>query len=585
MECLGVSKSFCEWEYARLNKIDTNKDMSLIQYVDHLKQIPVYADAKSAIYLHHTEADEMGNCFVGTATVFISHAWGMSAYDFFEVLLRGMADSDYAWIDLYMYTQFGNGDGSTAAWIKRFEGLIGSIGSVLAILTPWRNPVPLTRIWCLFEMVCAMRTNVVLKILLPHEETTSLRSDVLKSYDSVMDMLTTIRFENAQATKVEDLHAISQVVAEMPGGAHQVNVVIKKHMRQWMLENVKACVDNGGEGLEYARLLSQAGLIMMEHGNHILAVEYLHRCIAIETQELGRYHVACATTLVNIGSVYFKMSDLDQALKFYLTGLAVYKKQSQAQISQLSVKISTCLNNIGAVYRGKEDNDTALHYLSQAVVLDENNLLENNTPELRLNVAKVYSIIGATHMGKGDLEQALGYMLKCLPIQEQDLGAEHPTTAATYNSMGLIHSRRGEFAKALEYLHKALAVYEKQLGEQHHTISNTYNNIAGVYRQQNNFDDALVFTRKALALQEAQFGVNHPATLTSLGNIGILYRSKGHIDDALRFLLRAVNVATHDQGGLVDSSGMAHYYVIIEHCYKDKGDKVQAQVWHNKRCE
>ena len=69
---------------------------------------------------------------VGPATVFVSHAWMMSTKEFFEVCLANMGDDDYGWIDIFVYPQFGEGDGSTAAWIERFDSLILGIGKVVS---------------------------------------------------------------------------------------------------------------------------------------------------------------------------------------------------------------------------------------------------------------------------------------------------------------------------------------------------------------------------------------------------------------------------------------------------------------------
>ena len=67
--------------------------------------------------------------------VFVSHAWMMSTKEFFEVCLANMGDDDYGWIDIFVYPQFGEGDGSTATWIDRFDSLIVGIGKVVSLCT------------------------------------------------------------------------------------------------------------------------------------------------------------------------------------------------------------------------------------------------------------------------------------------------------------------------------------------------------------------------------------------------------------------------------------------------------------------
>ena len=97
-----------------------------------------------------------GRLIVGSATLFLSHAWMMETGEFLDVTIANMGEEDYAWIDIFVYPQFSEGDGSTGAWIKRFDNMIVGIGKVVAVMNRWRKPIPLERIWCLFELVCAM---------------------------------------------------------------------------------------------------------------------------------------------------------------------------------------------------------------------------------------------------------------------------------------------------------------------------------------------------------------------------------------------------------------------------------------------
>ena len=97
-----------------------------------------------------------GRLIVDSATLFLSHAWMMETGEFLDVTIANMDEEDYAWIDIFVYPQFSEGDGSTGAWIKRFDNMIVGIGKVVAVMNRWRKPIPLERIWCLFELVCAM---------------------------------------------------------------------------------------------------------------------------------------------------------------------------------------------------------------------------------------------------------------------------------------------------------------------------------------------------------------------------------------------------------------------------------------------
>ena len=60
------------------------------------------------------------------------HAWMMETGEFLDVTIANMGEEDYAWIDIFVYPQFSEGDGSTGAWIKRFDNMIVGIGKVVS---------------------------------------------------------------------------------------------------------------------------------------------------------------------------------------------------------------------------------------------------------------------------------------------------------------------------------------------------------------------------------------------------------------------------------------------------------------------
>ena len=76
-----------------------------------------------------------GRLIVDSATLFLSHAWMMETGEFLDVTIANMGEEDYAWIDIFVYPQFSEGDGSTGAWIKRFDNMIVGIGKVVRCRT------------------------------------------------------------------------------------------------------------------------------------------------------------------------------------------------------------------------------------------------------------------------------------------------------------------------------------------------------------------------------------------------------------------------------------------------------------------
>ena len=70
---------------------------------------------------------------VGRATLFVSSALEMSTKEFFEVLIAELGDEDFAYIELFVYPQFGVRETGADGWMKRVNELIVRIGKVLGL--------------------------------------------------------------------------------------------------------------------------------------------------------------------------------------------------------------------------------------------------------------------------------------------------------------------------------------------------------------------------------------------------------------------------------------------------------------------
>lgn len=97
---------------------------------------------------------------VKPATVFISHAWNYNFLDVVDSLYHHFQDkslysSTYIWLDIFSINQHDESvKGDFNWWNQTFKGAITQIAHTLLILSPWKDPLPLRRAWCLFEIFC-----------------------------------------------------------------------------------------------------------------------------------------------------------------------------------------------------------------------------------------------------------------------------------------------------------------------------------------------------------------------------------------------------------------------------------------------
>lgn len=87
---------------------------------------------------------------VGISTMFVSHAWKYKFLDVCDTIyshLQSCSESEnaYIWFDLFSNNQHGAAALPFEWWCGTFKNAIAEIGHVVMVLSPWRDPIPLTR--------------------------------------------------------------------------------------------------------------------------------------------------------------------------------------------------------------------------------------------------------------------------------------------------------------------------------------------------------------------------------------------------------------------------------------------------------
>ena len=261
--------------------------------------------SKSFIHQYADLRDETtGVPLVSTATVFVSHAWRYSFYDVVVDVMEQYAKqfpNAYFWFDLFINNQNEISTKDFDWFSQTFRNSVREIGQVLLVFSPWDDPMPIKRAWCLFEIHNALQeTKVGLSIHLPEGEVQQLRAGVMKGADSIVQVLSEIQAEKAEAKTESDKNMIFDVIKNSEGGFLDVNKRVKNELRGWNTKQLKTLADQEPE-------------------NHLL---------------LGK-----------IGGVFDAFGNLDEALAFYFNALEIQQKEDKDKAETGKDMVSTYYNN------------------------------------------------------------------------------------------------------------------------------------------------------------------------------------------------------------------------------------------------
>ena len=207
---------------------------------------------------------------VARATHFVSHAW---KYDARRVAatLREWSDRDLAvggvasgaavgesgadcgvdgvqshrfWFDSFVLDQHAAAAGkfTSTFWFHGFSSAIETMGHSLPIFMPWRNAIPLTRAWCVYEIAVSAQVKARMTFLLPPNERSEMldslsAADRIHQFVQLNEMLAAVALERAEGG-ADDRAQIMAFAEEH--GMSRLNGHVCTALREWLLRSATA---------------------------------------------------------------------------------------------------------------------------------------------------------------------------------------------------------------------------------------------------------------------------------------------------------------------------------------------------------
>lgn len=345
----------------------------------------------------------------------------------------------------------------------------------------------------------------------------------------------------------------------------------------------------------YARLLE-------DYGSYEKSLTTYLRQLTISKELYGGNSVQLTKSYNNIGCVYLRLGELDQALKYIRIALNLSESRVGKDLHPLTLMynipginkvfsketyledhffMSSSYNNLGQIYYAKKEFLNALKYHKKAKDIAEkilatktNGVLgpwlrqkEEREKKLALSqIATAYDNIALDYLAQKKYSEALENQLKALEIFEKELESEQSDIAICYDNIGMTLQEQGELLLALEYYTKAFKIFEKVLGPKHpetfvclNRIRYAYIILATIHFQQNDYLSALEYSKIALGLSGRTMGQDHSETNTIRDNVNMI----------IDILINQENfhnvIVFHDElGGSLRKRGFSKEYLLLQ---------------------
>jgi tetratricopeptide (TPR) repeat protein len=469
---------------------------------------------------------------VSQPIVFISHAWKYKFLDVMDAirnyfLSSSRTSSDPAadppgdpiiWFDLFTNNQHDAPDLDFTWWSTTFQQAIHDIGTTVMVLSPWSDPIPLTRAWCLYEIYCTIHTQSVFEIAMSSVEKESFVRTLGSDLNCVKQLLSVVNVERSEAWNPLDLQRIFEIVQKTVG-FNEINSLVSTKLREWILTATEKAyreeVEEGEEGEERKIELGEnLGLLYLEFCRYPLAEEFLSRAYQQVLAREGGDSENTLRKMNNLAILYEKMGNYETAIPLFQTCVEKYENlyrgssYSNAFLSKNSLAL--CLMRSGEYQQALDLFQSCSDYFAAAVM---------DTPSPPPSSTATAT---AASSSSSDAHLLDSYL------------------SATFN-LAVCHDYLDQLSKALELFEELydFLLASDRYGKDHYETLRVMTSLGSVYERiggEEKTAQALEFYRRAYETKGIKFGLDHVSTLTTGLALGKLLSSLGLYREAIPIL-------------------------------------------------
>ncbi|GBG27868.1 Kinesin light chain [Hondaea fermentalgiana] len=461
----------------------------------------------------------------GRVTHFISHPWDnlfkLTVSAVIEACTEWEAatgETAYVWIDIFAVNQHK---------MQRREYTQDDIGEMLsralqaaritlACLYPWKEPVYISRAWCLYEAHQALvraeqsrrgssftadagRSQSITSLLRrsqPREPQHELRfilspdareeferEALASEFDSVLQALADIDVRRAQAYKMEDKEMILDAIESSPGGSAALNQNVALSLRRWLLQSGRTIVERRrrthmntaklsqilinfgrllGDQAQSAKEQKEAEKLFREALSIDQSILTLHRLdpegdISEQLANVGRDEFMLGLCLYDQGRFSDCLERLESAVEVYHE----YDKANEGE----PVEVGRVLTRMGPVHMKLQHWGKATDTLRTAVGIFEER--DPGSSEHAECLGFLAYVLSKAPERQEYPEEASDIRRRVLTFRLKLRGENHPDVAMALRELASQEQAAGNLQGAIDNLTRALAIYRKVYGDEH----------------------------------------------------------------------------------------------------------------------
>mmetsp|Transcript_16827 Transcript_16827/g.23154 ORF Transcript_16827/g.23154 Transcript_16827/m.23154 type:complete len:824 (-) Transcript_16827:227-2698(-) len=232
----------------------------------------------------HTHTKE-GFPLFGKVNAFVSHAWACRLVDLFDAISQHSDEvtsqhlnihshrpppHEYGFfLDIFVVNQhlFPWNESPPLNFNIVLRSTIASCMKTIVVLSPFEDPIPLQRCWCIFELHTTRQLQASLHVHMPLIELERFHDILIRGTFDFNDWISRINIADADAVSTADKDMIMQLVAASPGGAAALNRSVVILLSDWLISQGNAAMKQltPNERIETNLVENLAGILWRQH--------------------------------------------------------------------------------------------------------------------------------------------------------------------------------------------------------------------------------------------------------------------------------------------------------------------------------
>ena len=466
------------------------------------------------------------------AHAFISHAHSYIFLDFIsalEWLLRDEPDL-LVWIDLVSINQHKPMDWSFKWLSTTFQSAVQSMGRTIMVMSPWDNPQPFTRAWCVFEAYCTATVDGRFEIAMSQADEKIFLDDIKRDVDGRMNyMLANIRAEKSQCSVATDRESIFAAIKESVGFAKLDSMIFEEY-RDWAIQVPLHSLSNCEDFNEISLLKSCIGSIYSLQGKYMESERYFQESIECYVQTVGEMHPSTISTKSKLAVVYDRQGRHQEATDLHQSCLLLRTDVLGPDHPDTLLTLHNLawgLSRLGKFSEARDLYETCFE--RRKVILGTRH---PHTLETMNSLAMAFNSLG-------NYSQAQSLCESCLELQKDVHGMDHPDTLITMHNLASVFDSQGKARQAQQLYESCLEREVSIFGRDHPTTLATMDSLAAAlafcrtFQRQSEFHRAKELFEFCLDRRKNVLGKNHPDTLDTMNSLASVAYIEGDYDQAI----------------------------------------------------